>query len=156
MPIVLHLCNTLNIYGSCKKETFSLPLYFPVIGMFMLAVSASQSASGSRDEIVSAEIGFLWRKWDCGKIGFLPNGQMHVSARVSGTNLCEDINCYIISPSFKLVSKGSKKKKKSSSLRSVMEGSMIFCPKNILEHSPSFYGDYKKRCILTTRVSQIL
>jgi hypothetical protein len=26
----------------------------------------------------------------------------------------------------------------------VMEGSMILCQKNILEHSLSFYGDYKK------------
>jgi hypothetical protein len=33
---------------------------------------------------------------------------------------------------------------------------MLFCQKNILEHSLSFYGDYKKRCLLTTRVSQIL
>jgi hypothetical protein len=28
----------------------------------------------------------------CGKIGYLPNEQMHVGARVSGSNLCEDIN----------------------------------------------------------------
>jgi hypothetical protein len=31
-----------------------------------------------------------------------------------------------------------------------MEGSMIFCQKNVLEYSMSFHGDYKKRCILTT------
>ena len=29
----------------------------------------------------------------CGKIGFLPNGPMHIGARVCCTNLCEDINC---------------------------------------------------------------
>jgi hypothetical protein len=29
----------------------------------------------------------------CGKIGFLPNGQVYVRARVSGTNLCAVINC---------------------------------------------------------------
>jgi hypothetical protein len=34
--------------------------------------------------------------------------------------------------------------------------SMIFCQKNILEHSLSFYGDYKKKSLLTIRVSQIL
>jgi hypothetical protein len=33
---------------------------------------------------------------------------------------------------------------------------MVFCQKNILEHSMSFHGDYIKRCILTHRVSQIL
>jgi hypothetical protein len=37
-----------------------------------------------------------------------------------------------------------------------MEGSMIFCQKNILEHSLSFYGDYKKRFLLTPGLSQIL
>ncbi len=37
-----------------------------------------------------------------------------------------------------------------------MESSMIFCQKNILEHSMSFYGDYKMRCLLRTEVSQIL
>jgi hypothetical protein len=26
---------------------------------------------------------------------------------------------------------------------------MIFCHKNILEHAPSFYGAYKKICLLT-------
>jgi hypothetical protein len=31
-----------------------------------------------------------------------------------------------------------------------MEGSMIFCQNNILEHYLGFHGDYKKRCILTT------
>ncbi len=38
----------------------------------------------------------------------------------------------------------------------VMEGSMAFCQKNILEQSMSFHGDYIKRCLLTHRVSQIL
>jgi len=38
----------------------------------------------------------------------------------------------------------------------VMEGSMVFCQKNILEHSTGFHGDYIKRCLLTHRVSQIL
>jgi hypothetical protein len=38
----------------------------------------------------------------------------------------------------------------------VMEGSMVFCQKNSLEHSMRFHGDYIKRCILTHRVSQIL
>jgi hypothetical protein len=37
-----------------------------------------------------------------------------------------------------------------------MEGSMIFCQKNVLEYSMSFHGDCKKRCILTTGVSQIM
>jgi len=38
----------------------------------------------------------------------------------------------------------------------VMEGSMMFCQKNILEHSMMFHGDYIKRCLLTIMVSQIL
>jgi hypothetical protein len=29
----------------------------------------------------------------------------------------------------------------------VMEGSMIFCHKNILGHSMMFHGDLKKRCL---------
>ncbi len=33
---------------------------------------------------------------------------------------------------------------------------MIFCQKNILEHSMKFHGDYLKRCILTYRIRQIL
>jgi hypothetical protein len=33
---------------------------------------------------------------------------------------------------------------------------MVFCQKNILEHSMRFHGDYLKRCLLTHRVSQIL
>ncbi len=37
----------------------------------------------------------------------------------------------------------------------VMEGSMVFCQKNILERSMRFQGDYLKRCLLTHRVSQI-
>ncbi len=37
----------------------------------------------------------------------------------------------------------------------VMEGSMVFCHKNILEHYMSFHGDYMKRSILTKGVSQI-
>jgi len=38
----------------------------------------------------------------------------------------------------------------------VIEGSMVFCQKNILEHSISLHADYMKRCVLTHRVSQIL
>jgi hypothetical protein len=38
----------------------------------------------------------------------------------------------------------------------VMEGSMVFCQNNFLEHSMSFHGDCIKRCLLTHRVSQIL
>ncbi len=38
----------------------------------------------------------------------------------------------------------------------VMEGSMVFCQKNIVEHSMGFHGDYIKRCLLTHRVCQIL
>ena len=38
----------------------------------------------------------------------------------------------------------------------VMEGFMIFCHKNVLGHSMMFLGDYKKRCLLTIMVSQIL
>ena len=38
----------------------------------------------------------------------------------------------------------------------VMEGSMLFCHKNVLGHSMMFLGDYKKRCLLTIMVSQIL
>ncbi len=37
-----------------------------------------------------------------------------------------------------------------------MEGSMIFCQKNILEHFMKFHGDYLKRCLLAHIVSQIL
>jgi len=37
-----------------------------------------------------------------------------------------------------------------------MESSTIFCQKNILEHSLSFFGAYEKICLLTMRVSQIL
>jgi hypothetical protein len=37
-----------------------------------------------------------------------------------------------------------------------MEGSMVFCQKNILEHSMGFHGDYIKRCLLILGVSQIL
>jgi hypothetical protein len=33
---------------------------------------------------------------------------------------------------------------------------MIFCQMNILEQSLSFHGDYKRRCLLTMRVSLIL
>jgi hypothetical protein len=32
----------------------------------------------------------------------------------------------------------------------------MFCQKNILGHSMMFHGDYKKRCLLTIMVSQIL
>ena len=39
---------------------------------------------------------------------------------------------------------------------SVMEGSMVFCQKNILGNSMRFHGDYIKRCLLTIMVSQIL
>ncbi len=38
----------------------------------------------------------------------------------------------------------------------VMEGSMVFCQKNILGHSMMFHGDYIQRCLLTIMVSQIL
>ncbi len=38
----------------------------------------------------------------------------------------------------------------------VMEGSMVFCQKNILGHSRLFHGDYIKRCLLTIMVNQIL
>ena len=38
----------------------------------------------------------------------------------------------------------------------VMEGSMVFCQKNTLEHSVRFHGDYIKGCLLTHMVSQIL
>jgi hypothetical protein len=38
----------------------------------------------------------------------------------------------------------------------VMEGSMMFCQKNILGHSMMFHGDYKRRCIIAIMVSQIL
>jgi hypothetical protein len=41
-----------------------------------------------------------------------------------------------------------------------MEGSMIFCQKNILEHTRSFFGGrgftIKKKSLLTKGVSQIL
>jgi hypothetical protein len=37
----------------------------------------------------------------------------------------------------------------------VMEGSLVFCKKD-LEHSMSFHGDYIKRCLLMHGVSQIL
>jgi len=38
----------------------------------------------------------------------------------------------------------------------VMQGSMVFFQKNILEHSMSFHGDYKKRFLITHRVSRML
>jgi hypothetical protein len=38
----------------------------------------------------------------------------------------------------------------------VMEGSMMFCQKNILGHSMMFHEDYIKRCLLIILVSQIL
>jgi hypothetical protein len=38
----------------------------------------------------------------------------------------------------------------------VIEGSMMFCQKNILQHSMMFHGDYIKICQLTIMVSQIL
>jgi hypothetical protein len=60
----------------------------------------------------------------------------------------------IIPSSLKLVLKVGTKN--MSLLRRVMEGSIIFYQNNILEHSLSFHGDYKKRCILTSWVSQIL
>jgi hypothetical protein len=36
----------------------------------------------------------------------------------------------------------------------VMEGSVVLCQKNILEHSMRFHGDYLKGCLLTLLVSQ--
>jgi hypothetical protein len=38
----------------------------------------------------------------------------------------------------------------------VMEGSMVFCQNNILEHSMRFHGDYLKRWLLTHGQSDIL
>jgi hypothetical protein len=35
----------------------------------------------------------------------------------------------------------------------VIEGSMVFCQKNILEHSMRFHRDYIKRCLPTHRVT---
>ncbi len=61
----------------------------------------------------------------------------------------------VISSSLKLVLKVDKR---NLLLRWVMQGFIIFCQKNILEHSLSFsfFRAYKKRCLLTMRVSQIL
>ncbi len=38
----------------------------------------------------------------------------------------------------------------------VMEGSMMFCQKNILGHSMMFHGDYKKRCLRNHGQSDIV
>jgi hypothetical protein len=66
---------------------------------------------------------------------------MRIGARVSGTNLCADVKVDIFS-SLKLVLKVNKR---NLLFGWVMEGSIIFCQKNILEHSLSFFGAYKKR-----------
>ncbi len=57
--------------------------------------------------------------------------------------------------SFKLVLKVSNKKMHLVA-GCVMEDSMVFCQKNILEHSMSFNGDNIKICLLIHRVTQIL
>ncbi len=92
-----------------------------------------------------------WQNNYCWKIGVLPNGLTHIGTEVSGTDLCANID--VISYSSKLVLKVSNKKMNLVA-GCVMEGSMVFCQKNILEHSMSFHGDCIKRCL--HRVSQIL
>jgi len=53
----------------------------------------------------------------------------------------------IISNSSILVLKGSNKKMNLVA-GCVMEGSLVFCQNNILEHSMGFHGDYIKRCLI--------
>jgi hypothetical protein len=38
----------------------------------------------------------------------------------------------------------------------VMEGSMVFCQKNIVEHSMGLHADNIKKCLLAHKVNQIL
>ncbi len=92
----------------------------------------------------------------CGKIRFLPYGLWHVGLKVIGTNLCANINRRCHSHSSKLVLKVKRQDDVHLVAGCVMEGSMVFCQKNILEHSMRFHGDYLKRCLLTHRVSPIL
>ncbi len=75
----------------------------------------------------------------------MPNRLRHVGTEVSGTDLCAN-TIDVISYSFKPVLKVSNKQ--VNLVGCVMEGSMVFCQKNILEHSMSFHGDYIKRCLL--------
>ncbi len=85
----------------------------------------------------------------CGKIGFLPDGWRHIMWKVSNANLCEARNwSHHLSP-IQLVLKVKKHMWFIFVAECAMEGSMIFCQKNTLEHSMKFNGDYLKRCILT-------
>jgi hypothetical protein len=75
------------------------------------------------------------------------------------TDLCADINWWrhLLCPFF-FISLFWRLSNKLMHLGAgfVMEGSMMFCQKNILGHSRLFHGDYKRRCLLTIMVSQIL
>ncbi len=73
----------------------------------------------------------------CGKIGFLPNGHAHIRIRVSGTNLCAEINRGCILFLTQTYFEGWQKE--WIFFVYVMEGSVIFCQKNILQHSLNFF-----------------
>ncbi len=77
-----------------------------------------------------------------------------------GTDLCANINrwLHLLCP-FSFISNlfwRLSNKLMHLFARCVMEGSMVFCQKNILGHSRLFHGDYIKQCLLTIMVNQIL
>ncbi len=76
-------------------------------------------------------------------------------AQVSGANLCEDKVLTSSLPHSNFLWRLARKR--MNLLAKVCHGRFHdILSKNNLEHSLSFHGDYKKRCILTSGVSQIL
>jgi hypothetical protein len=91
-----------------------------------------------------------WKDW------VLPDGPLHIRIKVSSTDLWEDINWWCHFLLIQTCFEGSATSWCILLFGCAMEGSMIFCQKNILEHSMKLNGDYLKRWLLTHRVSQIL
>ena len=92
----------------------------------------------------------------CGKIGFLSNVLRRIRIKVSSTDWSANMNHWRHPFHPNLFWRSSNKMMHHLVAGCVMEGSLVFYQKTILEHSISFHEDFVKRCLLTHRVSQIL
>ncbi len=81
-----------------------------------------------------------------GKIGFLPNGQMQAEQSQWHQFMCKH---KLLTSSLSHSKWFLKVNNRNLLLRWCMKGLMIFCQKNILQHSLRFFWPYKKRSLLT-------
>ena len=106
-------------------------IYFEVI--LKLEVGIFKARTYISCDVLAWKKYFIYISVNHGKIGFLPNGLLQIAIKVSGTDLCASINHWH-NLFHSILFWRLHTKMMHLVAGCVMEGSMVFCQKNIQKH----------------------